>query len=148
MASAKSLGTLIEVARERSDKAAQELGEAVRLASATKEKLELILQYRDDYANRFESGLFRGLSGLEYSNFLSFLAKLEAAAERQRETVHDAEVQVEAQRLAWQATVRRHESLATLVRRMDREERKREDRRDQKLMDENAARLSIPRKRL
>ena len=146
MASSSAIGTLLEMARQRNDEAAQELGRAIRFANATERKLEVLLQYRDDYASRFESGLFRGLSAVEYSNFRSFLDKLETAAGGQRELLRDAEAQVEARRSAWEAAARRQESFAMLAGQMEREERKRDDRREQRLMDEWANRPRLSRK--
>jgi flagellar FliJ protein len=148
VASPGALRTLLELARRRNDDAERDLGTALQFASATKRKLELLLQYRDEYASRFESGLFRGLSALEYSNFRSFLGKLETAAGDQQELLRDAEAQVEARRAAWKAAARRQESFAALASRMESEQRKRADRRDQRLTDESAVRSKLSRKRV
>lgn len=140
MAARSPLMTLIELAQRRADDAVQALGEAVRFAEAAREKLALLAQYRDDYASRFQAGLVRGLSMLDYQNYCSFLDQLESAAGRQERAVRDAEEHVEARRAAWREAVRRRDSFVALADRMEAEQRKIASKYEQRLTDEHAIR--------
>jgi len=147
MADFHALATLIRLARQQTDDAARDLGEAVRVADAARQKLALLLQYRDEYANRFQRDLSRSLHTGDYRNYRSFLEKLETAASGQRQVLRDAEQRVEAQRNTWQAAARRRDSFETLADRMKTQEARREGRREQRLMDEHATRSAVARRR-
>jgi flagellar FliJ protein len=140
MLHSSALGTLIELAKQRTNEAVKALGEAVRSANAAREKHALLVQYRDDYIGRFQSDLVRGLSTSTYSNYRSFLDKLESVARAQEKVLRDAEGRVEARRSAWNAAIRKRDSFITLADRMEAEDRRLEARRDQRLTDEIAAR--------
>jgi flagellar FliJ protein len=128
------------------DEAARQLGEAVRLADAARDKLSVLVGYRDDYANQLRACISVGLPTTEYRNFWSFLERLETAVRGQGNLVRAAEEQVEARRIAWQAAARKHESFLILGGRMKAECMKREGKRDQKMMDEYAARSGLVRR--
>jgi flagellar FliJ protein len=146
MSDSSPLPTLIELARQRVDDAARALGEAVRNADAARAKLALLAQYRDDYARRFQAGLERGLSTICYSNFRSFLDKLESAARGQEDAVRDAEGYVEARRSAWEAATRKLDSFLTLLDRARIEKKRVEDKREQRITDERAMRSGRTRR--
>jgi flagellar FliJ protein len=140
MQSRGTLLTLVDLAQRRADEAVRALGDALGMADAAKEKLTLLAQYRDDYANRLQASLMRGLSLLDYQNYCSFLDQLDGAASRQEKAVRDAEQHVELRRFAWHDAIRKRDSFLTLVARRDAEQEKIESKRDQRLTDEYAVR--------
>lgn len=140
MATQSALDTLIELATKDADHAAKRLGAAIRAGEEAEQKLALLLQYRDDYAARCQAGLSAGLSAAGYHNFRVFLDKLDHAISGQREVVRQTQVRIEQERTAWQASERRRLSFGTLASRAQKEARRHEMRRDQKLTDEHATR--------
>jgi flagellar FliJ protein len=138
-----AFATLIELARQRTDSAARSLAEATGWAGAAREKLTLLVHYRNDYLSRFHTGLSRGLGTPDYCNFRSFLDKLESAVRGQEELLREAEGRVEARRSEWLAAVRKRDSFVTLSDRRKLEQRKLEERRDQRLTDEYAIRSGL-----
>ncbi len=140
MATKSALDTLIELATTATDEAAVRLGNAIRATDKAEKKLELLQKYRDDYANRFQAKMAQGLSPLGYRNFQAFIDKLDEAIAGQQQVVKDAENGVAREKGAWQASERKRMSYDTLATRAEKAEQRRENRKDQKLNDEFAAR--------
>jgi flagellar FliJ protein len=140
MTNISALETLIELATNEADEAAKRLGQAIRATEDTEQKLALLLQYRDDYGARFQSGLSAGITAMGYRNFQTFLEKLDSAIAGQQQIVLDARKRADDERSAWQASERKRMSYGTLATRAQKEELRQENKRDQKLMDEHATR--------
>ncbi len=140
MATPSALVTLIELAQRASDDAAKRLGQALKAAEDTEQKLTMLLGYRDDYAVRFEAAQIAGITPAAYRNFAAFIDKLDAAIKGQREVIKHAHHKSGMEKAAWQACERKRMSYATLNTRALDEARRLENKRDQKAMDEHAAR--------
>jgi len=137
---ANALDTLIELATRQSDEAAKRLGSAIRACEDTEQKLSLLLQYRDEYEARLRAGMTAGISASGYRNFQLFLDKLDLAIAGQQQVVQDAKHRMMSERGNWQSCERKRMSFDTLAARAVQAEQRKENRRDQKLMDEFATR--------
>ena len=142
MATNPALETLIELATNATDEAAKRLARAIRACEDTEQKLNMLLQYREDYYTRFQSGLTSGISMAGYRNFQLLLDKLDTAIAGQQKLVEDAKRRMDQERNAWQTNERKRMSYGTLAARMEKQEQRKADKRDQKLMDEYAGRLA------
>jgi flagellar protein FliJ len=140
MAKFSALDTLIELATSEKDEAAKRLGNALRAATETEQKLSLLLQYRDDYTARLQSMMTTGLSAAGYRNFQLFLDKLDAAIDGQQQVVAAAQKRIGEERSAWQASEKKRMSFDTLATRAQKAEERKEMQRDQKQTDEVATR--------
>ncbi len=138
-----ALQTLIELAVTETDEAAKRLGLAIQAGAEAEKKLSMLLQYREDYAARFQSSLTAGLTAQGYRNFQLFLEKLDSAINGQQQVVIAAEQRIERERGAWQAGERKRVSYDTLATRAEKDALRKENRRDQKITDEQAARLAL-----
>jgi flagellar FliJ protein len=143
MATRSPIQTLIELAERETDDAAKKLGNAIRLQQENEKKLEMLMSYRDDYAQRLQNGQMAGMNPMQYRNFQAFLAKLDNAIAGQRDFVTHAERRVTTERASWQAAERKRMSYNTLQDRAAAEALKHENRRDQKNMDEFATRQAF-----
>lgn len=143
MASPSALHTLIELANKESDEAARLLGIALRADEEATQKLELLMQYRDDYAARCQSNLTSGISTTHFNNFQVFMQKLEHAIAGQQKVVSDARQRTAQARAAWQACEQKKMSFVTLAERASKDTARRELWRDQKQNDEHAARRTL-----
>ena len=141
MASTSQLNTLISLAEKKTDDAAKMLGVAIRAGVEAEQKLALLHQYRDDYAARFESTRSVGLSILSHQNYQVFLGKLDSAIIGQEVVVGHEKKRIIESRSVWQANARKKMSFVALSQRAQEEAQRLESKRDQKLMDEHAARL-------
>ncbi len=146
MASLSALHTLIELAHKETDEAAKQLGVALRISDEAVQKLDLLLQYRNDYAERCQSNLTSGISATHFNNFQLFMQKLDHAITGQQKVVNDTQLRVAQTRAAWQACAQKKMSFVTLAERANKEQSRRELWRDQKQNDEHAARCSQPKR--
>lgn len=142
MAQPSSLKNLVDLARRKSDNAAQHLA-ALNISEQNAEhKLRLLLSYRDDYYARFQKSAADGVDQAAWRNFHAFMSKLDAAIAEQRTAVTDSKNGVRAGRGEWQAEQRRLKSFGTLVQRGQRAEATRSARLEQREQDEHAAKVS------
>lgn len=134
------ISTLIEIAEKETDDAAKRLGKTIRAHEDTVQKLQLLMQYRDDYEQRFQNNAAQGISAAQYGNFQAFIVKLDSAVDGQKQVVKDAEYRVELARQHWQECEKKRLSYNTLHKRSQAVLEKKEAKRDQKQTDESAAR--------
>ena len=140
MASKAQLETLMNLARRETDDAAKRLGIALKAVDEAKEKHQMLVGYREEYLKRFESAQAAGITPMAYRNFVAFIEKLETAIKGQLDMIKHAEYRSEQEKAAWQASERKRMSYSTLNDRADAAALKLENKRDQKQMDEHAAR--------
>jgi flagellar FliJ protein len=143
MATRSALDTLIELAQRASDDAAKRLGTALRAVDEAQQKLQMLIGYRDDYGIRFDAAQVAGITPAVYSNFLAFLGKLDNAVRGQQEVLRQMQRRSELEKQAWQACERKRLSFKTLNDRAAAEALARENKRDQKMMDEYANRQAF-----
>lgn len=136
MSTSSALSTLIELATKECDQAAQNLGHSIRIAEESEKKLALLLQYRDDYAMRFQTSQAKGLTMAGYRNFQLFLDKLNQAIDGQQHIVLESKKRIEENQLVWQTAEKKRVSYDTLATRERKQVQRKEIRREQKQMDE------------
>lgn len=140
MANPTALDTLIELAQRASDDAAKRLGAALKDVDDAEQKLKMLLGYRDDYAQRLDQAQMAGITPFAYANFVAFVGKLDNAINGQQEVVKHAKYKSDLEKSAWQESERKRLSYRTLNERAAAEALKVENKRDQKMMDDHAAR--------
>lgn len=136
----KTLDTLIELATKQSDEAARRLGMAVRACEDTEQKLTMLIEYREEYDQRFQNAMLAGLSMHDFHNYQSFLLKLDTAIAGQQKIVDGARQRITNERSVWQTSEKKRMSYGTLANRAQQAALKKENKRDQKMMDEFATR--------
>lgn len=146
MATQSALNTLIELAQRNTDDAAKRLGMALKAVEEAEQKLQMLLGYRDDYARKLDAAQVAGISPASYHNFVAFMAKLDNAINGQREVLKHAQYKSGKEKEAWQECERKRLSFTTLSQRAAEEALRLENKRDQKLMDEHAARQAYYRR--
>jgi flagellar FliJ protein len=139
MANASALETLIDLAQRESDACAKRLGAALKAVDDGEQKLQMLMGYRDDYANRLDAAQMAGITPFAYQNFVAFLGKLEQAIDGQREVLKHARAKADMEKKAWQESERKRLSYRTLNERAAAEALALESKRDQKIMDDHAA---------
>jgi len=146
MATTSALPTLIELANKASDEAAKHLAAALRMHEEAKQKLELLLGYRKDYAERCQNDLANGMGAMQFNNYQAFMQKLDQAIAGQDKVVVDALARVDRARAAWCAAEQKKMSFTTLNDRAIKEQNRRDAVRDQKQSDEFANRRTQPKR--
>lgn len=140
MAKQSALETLIELAQRDTDDAAKRLGAALKSVEEGEQKLAMLLGYRQDYALKLDAAQVTGITPMAYRNFVAFMDKLDIAINGQREVIKHAQHKAGVEKTAWQACERKRLSYRTLNERAATEALRVENKRDQKQMDEHAAR--------
>lgn len=135
-----ALQTVLELMQRRTDDATQQLARLIAAEQDAKAKLDLLCQYREEYALRFQSSAQSGMSPLQWKNFQDFLARLDEAIGQQQQAVLQSRNRTTAGQAHWQEQRVRLKAIDTLSVRHTKAENAKENRREQKLVDEFAAR--------
>ena len=133
--------TLIGLAQDDVDAAAQRLGRAQREASEVQAQLDALVRYRDEYHARFNATAQSGMPAGNMRNFQAFIDTLDAAIEQQRKLLQAAYTRVEAAKPEWQRHKQKLGSYEVLQARGDAAEAQQMARREQRDADEHAARI-------
>ncbi len=134
------LATLIELAQNRTDEATRRLGELQNAHIGAAEKLEMLLQYRQEYYDQFQVQMRDGVSSARWRNFQHFIGMLDDVIEQQRELAIQADAKLEDGRSDWRQSKRRLTSFDTLADRVHQQEVAALDKQEQRDNDEHAAR--------
>jgi flagellar FliJ protein len=94
--------TLIGLAQDDVDAAAQRLGRAQRERNDVQSQFDSLVQYRDEYHARFTATAQTGMPAGNMRNFQAFIDTLDAAIEQQRNLLVTANARVEAAKPDWQ----------------------------------------------
>jgi flagellar protein FliJ len=139
---AARLAPVISMAERAEREAALQLGHCQGLLRQAEVQLGDLERYRGDYQQQWISEGQRGVSGQWLMNYQRFLSQLETAIGQQRQSVDWHRANMEKVREVWRQRYARLEGLRKLVRRYMDEARLAEDKREQKLLDELAQRIS------
>lgn len=139
------LATLAELARTQKEEAARRLGALQSAQVSAHQKLDLLLQYRQDYSQQLQALMESGLPASQWRNYRNFLSTLDGAIEQQRAITVQAALRLDHGRGDWQHHARRLNSFDTLADRLRRQEAMAQAKREQRDSDERAARKFIDR---
>lgn len=141
MAKPFHLQSLVDLAQERSDAAAQTLAKLKRVWQEAENKRAQLESYLQEYRNRLQQQTESGLTAMQWQDYQAFMAKLELAIKAQSAEIDRCQRAWEAGQIDWQACERELKAYLTLRERHEAAERKREDKQEQKLQDEYARNL-------
>lgn len=139
------LGMLIDLAHTQTDDAARRLGTLQSAHLSASQKLELLLQYRQDYQDQLDALMRDGLPSSQWRNYRNFLGTLDGAIEQQRAIATQTESRLDNGRIDWQQQKRRLSSFDTLAERVRAQEMMAANKREQRDSDERAARKFFDR---
>lgn len=134
------LATLIELAQGKTDEATRRLGQLQSAHTSAAGKLEMLLQYRQEYINQMQLQMQGGLPSAQLRNFQNFIGTLDGAIEQQRAITQQADNRLMHGRTDWQFSKRRLSSFDTLADRVRQQDLRVLNTRDQRDSDERAAR--------
>lgn len=135
-----SLQTVLELMQIRADDATQRLAQLIASERDAKSKLDLLQQYRDEYAMRFRLAAQNGLSRSEWRNYQEFLNRLDEAIATQRANVASQARHTATGQTHWREQKTKLKAFDTLSERHFASENALEVRLEQKKQDEFAAR--------
>ena len=134
------LQTVLELMQTRADEATQQLARLIASERDAKSKLDLLQQYRDEYATRFREAAQNGMTRIQWQNYQEFLNRLDEAIAQQHQNVAQQERNTAPGQMNWQQQRKNLKAIDTLSDRHFSRENAREVKREQKAQDEFAAR--------
>jgi len=135
-----ALQTVLELMRRRSDEATLSLARLLAAERDARQKLDMLLQYRDEYSARFRQAAQDGLGQPAWRNYQDFLDRLDEVIEQQTQAVGRQQADTAAGQAEWQNRRNRLQAFDTLSARHRASEERLEFRLEQKTQDEFAAR--------
>lgn len=129
----------------RTDEATRKLGQLIAAEQNQRSRLQMLEDYRAEYAQRMSEATAQGVTRLVLHNYQDFLARIDQAIEQQRLTVTDSENSTKAGQEHWKNQNKQLKAIDTLSLRHDARERYKEGKQEQKLQDEFSSRkYSMP----
>lgn len=136
MAQPFSLQPLLELMQTRTDEATRTLGKLIAAEQSQRSRLQMLEQYREEYAQRLRESIAQGITRLVMLNYQDFLARIDEAIAQQKLAVENSERSTKAGQEEWKAQNKQLKAIDTLSQRHDARERLRENKIEQKLQDE------------
>ena len=140
MANTFSLQPLLELMQSRTDEATRHLGKLISAEQNARSRLEMLEQYRAEYADKLRDAIAQGLTRQVLANYQDFLGRIDEAIGQQREIVNQSEAGTRRGQEHWKQQNTRLKAIGTLASRHETRERQRENKQEQKLLDEFSAR--------
>jgi flagellar FliJ protein len=140
MKNAFRLQVVQDLAQQQSDSAATRLGKLNAEAAMAEQKLNMLLEYREDYRARFRGAMNQDVHSAGWKNLQQFLVKLDEAVEQQRAAWEATRQAVLRGQREWQAKQIQVKAYDTLAQRHHAVQVERVKKLDQFTTDEFAAR--------
>lgn len=134
----RTLQPAVDVAHEREQAAARQHAQARARLDEQRVRLEQLLAFRAEYAERLHQDGRGGLSARRLHDYLVFIGNLDANIAQLRRQIEVHELEVAHARKAWQASRAKARALAEVIAHYRRESGRLEERREQAASDEFA----------
>lgn len=143
MSQTDAIRMLLDMSQRKLDDAAAKLGQLVGRQQHAEGRLLQLKQYRDDYESKLSASAAQGMDAITLANYRSFVAKLDTAIVQQTEEVQHWASSVQAAQLELNDEQRRTKSFEVIDHRRTQAETARDNRQQQKQIDEFAARAAL-----
>ena len=98
-----SLQPLLELMQTRTDEATRTLGKLIAAEQSQRSRLQMLEQYREEYAQRLRESIAQGITRLVMLNYQDFLARIDEAIAQQKLAVENSERSTKAGQEEWKA---------------------------------------------
>jgi flagellar FliJ protein len=141
-----ALQTVLELMQIRADEATNRLARLIASERDARNKLEMLQQYRDEYAARFRQAAQNGLTQRQWHNYQEFLNRLDEAIDSQLQTVALQVRNTASGQTQWQQQRTKLKAFDALSCRHYASENAQTLKREQKTQDEFSARFKSDKK--
>lgn len=145
MAKNNALTTLLTLAVEASEEAAKVLAQVRQTHTQMAQQLSMLENYQSEYRQKLNQTLHTGMESDKWQNYQQFLVTLELTIEQQQQQLNLWEQRVNEANRHWQEKQERVNAFDTLIQRAEHTEYQRQNRLEQKQMDEFAQRATLRR---
>lgn len=137
-----SLDLLAELAHKARDGAARTLAQQRQALRQLAGQLKTLQQYQQEYRQSLQSTLHKeGMSPASLANYRAFLASLDTAMDRARNSMARQQAEIDKSQQAWQAEWRKAHAYEALLQRRATQQQHLANRREQRQSDEMGARM-------
>lgn len=136
-----NLQSLQELSSLHLDQATRQLGQLIAGEKQDSQRLELLVQYRNEYHAQFLAAASKGLDPGSWQNYQKFLAKLDEAVEQARTMTQSARQRTAVGQKNWLDKRGKVKAYDTLAQRFRARVAYEDARNEQKQADEHAARF-------
>jgi flagellar protein FliJ len=143
MKRSQRLEPVVKVAQSREQQAARALGDSQQALSQAEQRLAELKNYREEYVHRFHASGAAGMSAVQMGDYRLFLSNLSRAIEQQVGLVEQAAAGVEQQRQHWFSRRGKVKMLGNVVSRIQADEQRVVDRKEQLEQDEHSQRMPV-----
>ncbi|HEX8988917.1 MAG TPA: flagellar export protein FliJ [Rhodocyclaceae bacterium] len=133
------LQILLDLSQLQLDEATRRLGEFIASQQEAKQRLDMLLQYREEYRTRFLAAAKDGIGLDAWRNYQAFLARLDAAVSQATDMVAASERRTSAGQQEWLQRRGKVTAFDTLAQRHQARLDYAEQRQEQKATDEHSA---------
>jgi flagellar FliJ protein len=140
MANKFSLQPLLELMQTRSDEATRQLGHLIAAEQSARSRLQMLEDYRADYAFKLREACTNGLTPMALRNYQDFLARIDEAISQQTLAVRHSEQNTAHGKENWKEQNKRLKAIDTLSHRHDEREKVLDNKQQQKLQEEHTTR--------
>lgn len=133
---------LRRVAESKEQQAATELGRAQQQLQSQINRLNELLNYKNEYLSKFQQTGQNGIAVDRLQSFRSFLEKLELAVEQQKQAVKTAGELVDKRKHQWFTSRDKVKIFDNVINKIVDQEHKQEEKQEQKESDDRAQRSS------
>jgi flagellar FliJ protein len=134
------LQSLLDLSSLRLDEAAQQLGKLISGEQEASQRLELLLQYREEYQSRFATAASNGIGPDAWRNYQFFLGRLDQAIDQARAIVDTSKQHTAAGQRNWLDKRGKLKAFDTLAQRHQARMSHADTRQEQKQSDEHSSR--------
>lgn len=134
-----TLQPLLDLSRTHLDSATSELGKLIAQEQEGSRKLELLQDYRSEYAARFRAAVSDGLGVEALRNYSAFMARIDEAIDIQRTLLDQSQQRTAAGKQAWVTQRNRVKAFDTLHERHREREQQHFNKLEQRASDEHTS---------
>lgn len=139
MATPHTLKLLLEHAHKQTNDAAINLGKLNLKQQEAENTLRLLVEYRENYQTQFMKSAGNGIHPIEWRNFQAFIYKLDTAIQAQQRLVAQTQQHTEMGNTQYHKQRRKLKSYDTLSQRAERHHQSRQQKQEQRLLDEHTS---------
>lgn len=137
------LQSILDLSQMRLDEATRRLGELIANQEKASGRMELLVQYREEYYGRFMAAAREGLSPEQWRNYQNFLDRLDQAIGQAEQTIVQSKEMTAAGQQDWLSKRGKVKAFDTLAQRHQARTDHDELRREQKSLDEHSTRVHL-----
>ncbi|BBG58446.1 Flagellar fliJ protein [Providencia rustigianii] len=145
MSNSHALTTLLSLAEDASEEAAKVLAQVRQTHTQMSEQLNMLENYQSEYRQKLNQTLHSGMDSDKWQNYQQFLVTLELTIEQQQQQLSMWKQRVDDANRHWQEKQQRVNAFDTLIQRAEHTQNQRQNRLEQKQMDEFAQRATLRR---